>query len=508
MEETWLFIVPASCLLCFLILKNFLLKQTRYKNRPPTPTSLPIIGHLHLVKEPIHRSLQLLSNNYGPIVSLSFGNRCVLLISSPSAAEECFSKNDILFANRPHLISGKYFSYDYTAMGAASYGPLWCNLRRLAALDIFSTNRLNMFLGIRKDEVRFLLKNLYHSSCQSFTKVEMKSKLSELSFNIIMRMVSGKRYFGEEVDDPEESKRVLKIVRDIFDASGASNPEDFLPFLRWVDYKSYKKGIIRLHTNSDRFMQSLIDEHRNTRNSSGEGATIKTIIDSMLSLQDSEPEYYTDEIIKGMIMTVLVAGTDTTSVTAEWAMSLLLNHPLVLKRARVELDHHVGHGRLAEEPDLVKLPYLQCIINETLRLFPAAPLLVPHESSDYCTIGGYDVPPSTMLIVNAWGIHRDPKVWEDPESFRPERFEGLEGEVEAYNFIPFGRGRRSCPRVGLANRVMGLALAILIQCFEWERISEEEVDLTEGTGLTMPKVEPLEAMCKARECMLNVLSKL
>ena len=98
---------------------------------------------------------------------------------------------------------------------------------------------------------------------------------------------------------------------------------------------------------------------------------------------------------------MLVAGTDTTSVTAEWAMSLFLNHPVVLKKARAELDHHAGHDRLVEEPDLVKLPYLQCIINETLRLFPAAPILVPHKSSDYCTIGGYDVPPSTMLIVNA-----------------------------------------------------------------------------------------------------------
>ncbi|XP_031275475.1 cytochrome P450 81Q32-like [Pistacia vera] len=189
-------------------------------------------------------------------------------------------------------------------------------------------------------------------------------------------------------------------------------------------------------------------------------------------------------------------------------MSLPLNYHVLLKKARAELNHHVGLDHLAEEPDLVKLPYLLCIINETLRLFPAAPFLVPHESSDYCTIGGYDVPSTTMLIVNASTIHRDAKVWEDPESFRPERFEGLEGEVEAYNFIPFGQGRRSSPGAGLAKRVMGLALATLIQCFEWERISEEEVDLIEGTGLTMPKVEPLEAMCKARECMLNVLSKL
>ncbi|KAJ0025359.1 hypothetical protein Pint_07001 [Pistacia integerrima] len=71
-----------------------------------------------------------------------------------------------------------------------------------------------------------------------------------------------------------------------------------------------------------------------------------------------------------------------------------------------------------------------------------------------------------MLIMNAWTIHRDPKVWEDPERFRPERFEGLEGEVETYNFIRFGQGRRSCLGAGLANRVMGLALATLIQCFE------------------------------------------
>ncbi|KAJ0026125.1 hypothetical protein Pint_08701 [Pistacia integerrima] len=350
MEEIWLFIVSASCLLFFLILKIFLLKQTRYKNRPPTPTSLPIMGHLHLVKEPIHRALQLLSNKYGPIVNLSFGNRRVLLISSPSAAEECFFKNDILFANRPRLIVAS--TYNMTTRQWALplmvlFGAIYAV--RLAALDIFSTNRLNMFLGIRNDEVKFLLKNLYHRSCQSFTKVEMKSKLSELSFNIIMRMVSGKRYFGEEVDDPEESKRVLEIVREIFDVNGASNPGDFLPFLRWVDYKSYKKRIIRLHKISDRFMQSLIDEHRNTRNSSSEGARVKTIIDSMLPLQDSEPEYYTDEIIEGMIMTLLVAGTDTSSVTAEWAMSLLLNHSVVLKKARAELDHHVGHDRLAEE---------------------------------------------------------------------------------------------------------------------------------------------------------------
>lgn len=188
-------------------------------------------------------------------------------------------------------------------------------------------------------------------------------------------------------------------------------------------------------------------------------------------------------------------------------MSLLLNHPEALKKARAELDKHVGHERLTDEQDLPKLSYLQNIVNETFRLFPAAPLLVPHESSHDCTIGGFDIPRGTMLLANAWAIHRDPKVWDDATSFKPERFEG-EKRDEMYKLVTFGLGRRQCPGIVLANKVISLSLAGLIQCFEWERIGEELVDLTEGKGLTMPKAKPLQAMCKARLKMINVLSEL
>jgi len=205
---------------------------------------------------------------------------------------------------------------------------------------------------------------------------------------------------------------------------------------------------------------------------------------------------------------MLSAGMDTSAVTMEWAMSLLLNHPYVMKEAQAELDDVVGRDRLANEADIHKLPCLQNIINEVLRLFPPAPLLVPHESAEDCMIGGFNVPRGTMILVNAWAIQRDPKVWDDPTSFIPKRYEGLEDD-HAYQLLPFGMGRRSCPGAGLANRVVSLALAVLIQCLEWKRVSEEPMDLSEGTGLTMPKREPLEAMCKARECMIaNVLAQL
>lgn len=177
-------------------------------------------------------------------------------------------------------------------------------------------------------------------------------------------------------------------------------------------------------------------------------------------------------------------------------MSLLLNHPEVLEKARAEIETQVGNERLIEEQDLSKLPYLHCIISETFRLCPAAPLLVPHESSGDCKLEGYDIPRGTILLVNAWAIHRDPKNWDDPMRFKPERHLGVEVE-EASKLMPFGMGRRSCPGSGLAQRVVGLTIGSLIQCFQWKRIGEAEIDMAEGNGLTMPKAQPLEAQCKA-----------
>lgn len=137
---------------------------------------------------------------------------------------------------------------------------------------------------------------------------------------------------------------------------------------------------------------------------------------------------------------LLAGGTDTSSVTMEWAMSLLLNNPDAMEKARAELDSTVGQNRLIDERDIHRLPYLHNIINETLRLYPAAPLVLPRQSTDDTKVQGFEVPRGTMLLVNAWAIHRDPEVWDDPTSFRPERFEGLDQPSYAHKFIPFGLG--------------------------------------------------------------------
>ncbi|KAJ9170623.1 hypothetical protein P3X46_018717 [Hevea brasiliensis] len=501
MEDSMLYFF-LSLFILFLVFKIFR-SRICHRNLPPSPPALPVIGHLHLLKPPMHRTLQTLAKKYGPIFSLRFGRRLVVVISSSSAVEECFTKNDVILANRPQSLVGKYICYNNTTISQSSYGEHWRNLRRIAAIEVFSTHRLNMFLGIRKEEIKRLITKLSRESLQDFTKVELKSMFKELAFNVMVRMIAGKTYYGEDVSDEEEARQFREITGEIVSNAGAANRGDYFPILNWIDGGRFEKKLKRLGKRSDEFLQRLIDEHRGKKENL---ESMNTMIDHLLSLQESEPEYYTDEIIKGLILNLLFAGTDTSAVTLEWVMSNLLNHPNTLRKARDEIDNQVGQECLLDELHLSTLPYLQKIIVETLRLYPAAPLLLPHVSSDNCSIGGYDLPRDTMVLVNAWAIHRDPLLWDNPLSFKPERFDNGEGDGDGFKLIPFGLGRRACPGTGLAHRLVGLALGTLIQCFEWKRVTDKEIDMFEGRGLTMPKVGPLEALCKARPIMNKNLS--
>ncbi|CAI0429027.1 unnamed protein product [Linum tenue] len=480
--------------LFFLSLTYLALRSTTAGRRggrklPPSPPwGLPIVGHASLMKPPIHRTLHALAQRHGPIFSLRLGTRPAVVVSSAALAEECFTKNDVAFANRPRFTMARHIHYNYTTMTHAPYGGHWRNLRRIGSLEIFSAHRLAASLPIRREEVRRLVAKLARRTDGGPAVVEMKSAFQELTFDTMMRMVAGKRFYS----DDEEARGFREVIKEVVARGGASNRADFGAVLRWIDGGKLERTARELAGRTDSFLQKLIEERR--RN---------TMIDHLLAMQESEPEYYSDQIIKGLVMVMLLAGTDTLSVTLEWALANLLNHPNILLKAREEIDKQIGQERLIDEPDISNLTYLQNIIVETLRLYPAGPLLVPHASSEDCVVGGYHVPRDTILLVNAWAIHRDPNLWDDPTSFIPERYEN-EGK-ESYKMIPFGLGRRSCPGVGLAHRFMGLTLGILIQCFEWERVSEE-VDMTEGKGATMPREKPLEAICTSRPIVKNFFS--
>nr|DAD24108.1 TPA_asm: hypothetical protein HUJ06_025571 [Nelumbo nucifera] len=173
-----------------------------------------------------------------------------------------------------------------------------------------------------------------------------------------------------------------------------------------------------------------------------------------------------------------------------------------MKKAQEELDIQVGRERIVEESDIENLKYLQAIIKETFRLYPAVPLSAPHISTEDCTVAGFYVPSGTRLVTNIWKIQRDPAVWMDPSNFNPERFltrhTNLDVWGQHFELIPFGSGRRSCPGINLALRVVNLTLGRLLQGFEFATPSDAPVDMKEKAGLTNLKATPLQILLTPR----------
>ncbi|CAL1410921.1 unnamed protein product [Linum trigynum] len=185
-----------------------------------------------------------------------------------------------------------------------------------------------------------------------------------------------------------------------------------------------------------------------------------------------------------------------------WLLSLLVNHSDVLTIAQSELDNHVGNQRRVQESDHRHLEYHKAIGKETLRLYPPGPLSLPHKSMEDCTFSGRSVRKGTWLIVNMSKIQYDPRVWSDPDEFRPDRFLATHKDIELraqdFELIPFGSGRRMCPGVNFALRVMHLTLATLLHGFDFVRPGCKPVDMTEGIGLIVPRATPLDVLLSPR----------
>ncbi|XP_021738349.1 isoflavone 2'-hydroxylase-like [Chenopodium quinoa] len=501
----------AFYLATYFTLKHTILRSKVKGKLPPRPfLSVPIIGHLYLFKKPLYRSLARLAAKYGPALYLRMGARSVLLLSSPEAIEECLVKNDV-FVDRPRLLPGKHGGNNYTNMAWSPYGKHWKNLRRIAAVEILSPQRLQILSGIRTEVARSFIRRMIKDITENGGIVEMKSAIFGLTLDNMMRMLIGKSNYVEARGGMEASRRFQKTMEGSFRVSGVNNLEDFLPILKYfrVFLGSPEEFMKKLTKERNTFMQGLMLEHRELeRVGNLSDGRKRAMIHVLLSLQKEDPQYYSDEMIGSLILALFQGGTDTSAATVEWVLSLLLNNPKVLKKAQEEIDTNVGNTRLVEESDKNNLPYLQCIINETLRMYPTGPLGLPRESRGDCYVGGYYVPKGSMLIYNIWAVHNDPNIWDDPRNFKPERFLDLEKTTLGYKFMPFGTGKRVCPGEHLANKMIWLAVAILIQCFDWERTSNDLIDMEESGGLSLVKLVPLCVKCGLRPCMMNVLSQL
>lgn len=155
------------------------------------------------------------------------------------------------------------------------------------------------------------------------------------------------------------------------------------------------------------------------------------------------------------------------------------------------------------EEDLDKMKYVKAVVKEALRLHAPLPLLLAREARDRVNVMGYDVPPSTQLIINAWAIGRDPASWTEPEEFRPERFLNSPVEYKGlhYEFLPFGAGRRGCPGLHFAIVLIELILANIVYKYNFalpNGVKDVDLDMTEANGVTVQRKNPLLVMASPR----------
>eukprot|EP00253_Pinus_taeda_P023070 PITA_23070 len=362
---------------------------------------------------------------------------------------------------------------------------------------MLSSKRLDYFRFIREEEVSAMIRSVLINSDHP---VNIGQTVWTLTNDIICRMTFGRKYSDH---DFIVNIGVKAMIKETILLLGDFNIGDFIPYLAWMDLQGFNRRLKSIHSTQDKLLEKIIEEHiaQNDPN------VPRDLVDVLLAASaDKDMELQiTRDNIKAVLYDMLAAGTDTSSAGIEWAMSELLRNPPVLKKVQGELQRVVGLERMVRESDLPRLPYLQAVVRETLRLHPPAPLAIPHNSIGGCKVLGYEIPRNTHVFVNIWAIGRNPKSWEDPERFVAERFmhgDCLDVRIKNFEWMPFGAGRRRCPGELLGTLLVEFAVAQLVHCFDWRLPDEmigEELGMSEKfTGLTVPRAHELVAVPTSR----------
>ncbi|KAL4314801.1 geraniol 8-hydroxylase [Arachis ipaensis] len=434
---------------------------------PPGPYPRPIVGNLFQLGQNPHRSLSNLAKIHGPIMTLKLGQVTTIIISSPEMAKEVLQTHDHSLSDRPIPQSLTVLDHAYYGIGfLPNSSPLWRYLRRICNNQLFTNKALDASKFLRQKKLKELLNDVYHSS-QTGEAIDIGKAAFKTGINFLSNTIFSID-FAQSISDAGDYK---DIVVSILKATGSPNLADFFPLLRFID----PQGIKRSYGICIRKLFVLFDKLIEERLKMREGvnyATNNDMLDALLDISQEEDSKVMDkQQIKHLLHDLFVAGTDTTSYSLEWAMAELIHNPDIMSKAKKEVEEAVGIGNPVTESDIATLPYLQAIIKETLRLHPPAPLLLPRKAKvSVELINGYTIPKGANIMINVFAIGRHQETWENPTLFSPDRFMGTNVDVKGKDFqlTPFGSGRRICPGLPLAMRMLHLMLGTLINTFDWK----------------------------------------
>ncbi|KAH1155648.1 hypothetical protein GLYMA_18G223100v4 [Glycine max] len=460
-------------------------------NLPPGPHPFSIIGNILEIATNPHKAATKLSRIYGPLMTLKIGSITTIVISSPQLAKQVLHENGPVFSSRtiPHSVHAlDHHKYSIVFMHPS---PKWRKLRRVCATKIFSPQALDSTQILRQQKVHKLL-DFVEERCKKGEVLDIGEAIFTTTLNSISTTLFSMDLSNSTSEESQENKN---IIRAMMEEAGRPNVADFFPILRPLDPQRSFARMSNYFKKMFKIIDGITEERMCSRLLETDSKVYKDVLDSLINIEETGYQLSHNEMLH-LFLDLLVAGIDTTSNTVEWIMAELLRNPDKMEKARKELSQTIDKDAIIEESHILKLPFLQAVVKETLRLHPPAPFLVPHKCDEMVSISSFNVPKNAQVLVNVWAMGRDPAIWENPEMFMPERF--LEREIDFkghdFEFIPFGAGKRICPGLPFAHRTMHLMVASLVHNFEWklaDGLMPEHMNMKEQYGLTLKKAQPL-----------------
>ncbi|VAH86473.1 unnamed protein product [Triticum turgidum subsp. durum] len=475
--------------LVLLALVFLMSRRPSYKGLrlPPGPAQVPILGNLHHLGLLPHRSLRDLARRHGPVMQLQLGTVTTVVVSSAEAARDVMKTHDEDCCTRPVSPGMKRLSYGLNNVGFAPYGTYWHAMRKFLVVELFGARHVKAAWHARQHQVEKLMSTLNGLAGEP---VPLKEHIFSLADGIIGMVGFGDMYNSDKFP---HHKNLEHVLEEATHAQASFSAEDYFPNIigRLVDrITGLATRRERIFEQLDTFFEIIIEQHLDPRRVKPHNGDL---VDRLIGLwkDNSGTLRITRDHVKGIIFGTFIGGSDTASVTILWAMAELIRKPPLLKKVQDEIRAVVGSNERVQPDDLAKLGYLKMVVKETLRLHPPATMLLPREAMRDIQIGGYDVPAKTRIYVNAWAIGRDPASRpDDPEEFKPERFEDSKVDFKGAHFelTPFGAGRRICPAVSMSTATVEFTLANLLYHFEWA--------LPEGTSVSMEEEGKLIPLLK------------
>ncbi|XP_024962826.1 geraniol 8-hydroxylase-like [Cynara cardunculus var. scolymus] len=496
MESTIIFIL-LSISTCFFYFLNSLSRRRKsgvITRLPPGPYPFPIIGNILKLGNKPHHSLAALSKTYGPLMSLKLGTTTTIVVSSREIAQEFFLKHDVSFSSRsiPHVVNTH--DHDKLSMAWLPVGDQWRKLRRISKEHLFVVRQLDASHLLRKEKVQQLVDHV-QGYCDNGKPVNIGQTAATTTLNVLSNFI-----FSIDLAqyDSRSSQDFKDLVWSLMEVGGKPNIADFFPVLRWLD----PQGLLRKSNLYTGKILAIFEEYINKRleersSGSSDASSSKDLLDLLLDMSENEQSLISIDDIRHLLFDLFIAGTETTSSTLEWAMAELIHNPEQMSKARSELEEVIGkEDRTFQESDISRLPYLHAIVKETLRLHPPVTFLLPHKATKDVEIQGYIIPKDTQILCNLWGMGQDSNTWSDAQRFKPQRFldVGIDYKGRDLELIPFGTGRRICPGLPLAHRMLHLMLGSLIYKFDWKIEEGMVMDMSDKFGMTLQKNLPLMAI--------------